>query len=283
MIPILQSLKQCLMVTVAVTLLALMPLTTWAHSGGGGGGGGGGGSDSSGGGSIFGGSGGGGPVDTPWSPSQLTKIFSGLTPTQRSSLIQSFSGSTVTKRQLLDVRQIFNVRNSNSANRDAAILDGMVRTLEVLDKAGQLSQDALAFVPGIGFTTSTLLGGARSGANAYRDGKNTKEVLVKTLSGGIAAAIMSKLSKADQALRNVRRASSLAVSAMSKSIKARARALIAKAAAKFLAKKARDVAIEKALGENVEAALNAVVEAKAARNRVSIPAYSPSFGYGMLK
>ncbi len=270
-----QGCKYCLLVLAAVTIFALSPIPAWSH-GGGGGGGGGGGSGGSGDGGLFGGGGGKNPVSDPWTPAELNQIFSGLTPSQRSDLVRDFSGSTVTKRDLMEVRQVFNVQNSDRAGSRADMINAMVKTLEVLDRAGQLSQDGLAFVPGVGMVTSTLLGGARSGADAYKSGASTKDIAVKTLSGGVASAIMSKFSQADKALRNVRRASGLAVSAMNRSIKNRARAMIAKAAALFAGKKARDMAAEK----GIAAGLNAIANKKACRNRVSVPSYSRS-GYGM--
>lgn len=277
--------NKTLAVVMVAALLLLSPGLAWSYGGGGGSGGDGGGGGGGPLGEFMGGGSGGGPVQDPWTPSELNQIFGGLTPNQRSDLVKSFSGSTVDKRSLLEVRQVFNRQNMRSAQNEAKVLDAMVTVLEVLDKSGQLAQDGLSFVPGVGWVTSATLGAARSGADAYKSGASGKEIAIKALSGGAAAGIMGKFSGADQALRNVRRASGLAVGAMNKTVRSRARTLMAKAATRFLAKKQRDRMVEGGIKSVTEEGLRAAVNTRTMPNRASIPSYSPRGGFtqGMLK
>jgi hypothetical protein len=262
---------------VLAALVCVLPVAAWGYGGGGGGGGGAGGG---GGGSpmsdMMSGGGSSAPVSDPWTQEELSAILGVSVSTSPTTAgVATFSGPTISQREMMEIQQQFNEQMMSDANRDAAIVNTMVKVLEVLDRTGQIAQTGLSWIPGAGMVSSTLLGAARSGADAYRDGKEAREVAVKTLSGGITSAIMSKFSKADEALRNVRRAAGLATSAASTAIKSKAKALIAKAVSIFGAKKVRDSYAEGALGEATEATLNAAADAMSVSNKASVPSYSP--------
>lgn len=229
--------------------------------------------------SAYGGGGGdvGGPpkdlkID-PWKPSELVSIFGTLNPSQQDTLITAFTGSTIEKRDLLTIRQVFLEQNSNAANNEAAMLDACVKTLEVLDKLGEYSQEGLSFVPGVGWVTAAALGAARGGANAYRDGKTPSDIVKGIVIGGGASGLVGKFSpmNADKAFTTARAGINLARNAITKKVRERATVVAVKAVARYGAKKGVDYGAEKAIGKAMEQAANIL----SAENRASVPDYSP--------
>nr|WP_321260687.1 hypothetical protein [uncultured Pseudodesulfovibrio sp.] len=229
--------------------------------------------------SAYGGGGGdvGGPpkdlkID-PWKPSELVDIFGNLNPSQQDTLITAFTGSTITKRDLLTIRQVFLEQNSNAANNEAAMLDACVKTLEILDKLGEYSQEGLSFVPGVGWVTAAALGAARGGANAYRDGKAPGDIVKGIVIGGGASGLVGKFSpmNADKAFSTARAGINLARNAITKKVRKRATVVAVKAIARYGAKKGVDYGAEKGIGKAMEQAANIL----GAENRASVPDYSP--------
>lgn len=229
--------------------------------------------------SAYGGGGGdvGGPpkdlkID-PWKPSELVDIFGNLNPSQQDTLITAFTGSTITKRDLLTIRQVFLEQNSNAANNEAAMLDACVKTLEILDKLGEYSQEGLSFVPGVGWVTAAALGAARGGANAYRDGKAPGDIVKGIVIGGGASGLVGKFSpmNADKAFSTARAGINLARNAITKKVRKRATVVAVKAIARYGAKKGVDYGAEKGIGKAMEQAVNIL----GAENRASVPDYSP--------
>lgn len=243
--------------------LLLAPASVLAYGGGGGGGGGDVGGNSR-------------NID-PWSSNELATIFSSVTPEQKSNLVDAFTGTTITKRDLLTVRQVFLEKNSSDANRDADILDAMVKTLEILDKTGEYTQEVLSFVPGVGWVTAASLGAARGGANAYRDGKSAGEITRAVFINGSASALVGKFSpmNSDTAFNTARAGVNIARNTLSTEVRKRAMKVAAKALGRFGGKKAAEYGAEKGVGAMMEAAADAV----SAKNHASVPSYTPTPGF----
>lgn len=275
------NLKQfgCIFALMFILTLAISPLPVFAHGGGGGGGGGeGGGGGGGSGGGLPGLGGGNNPVANPWTPSQLSNIFSSLTPSQKANLVSVYSGSTVSKRQLLNSWSIMHERNRRDVHFTASVIEKMENTLEVLDKAGQHSQTALSFVPGVGFVTSTGLDVMRSGADAYKDGKSAKDIAVKAVSTGITAGLMNKFSAASTTLSRLTKSGSSKISAAAKKTYSKLGSLLSR-----LTGYAKDKAVGDATQAAVEKGLDAVVSTKSMPNTFSPPTYTPTSSYGMHK
>jgi len=228
------SLSNPLIACMLAISLLLTPSIVWAYGGGGG-------SDSGGGGGTIGSSGSMGGVKSidPWSPAELGSIFHSLTPEQKDTMVETFQGSTINKRDLLTIRQVFLEQNSAAANRDAEVMDALVKTLEVLDLAGQYAEAGLSWVPGVGWVTSGALAGARAGANAYAEGKDASEIAGAALTSGAAAALVGRFSpgNADSAFNNARAGFNIARNATNKYVQKRAAQIAAKRGAQYLGTK----------------------------------------------
>ncbi|MBN2720161.1 MAG: hypothetical protein JXR72_03560, partial [Proteobacteria bacterium] len=142
-----------------------------------------GGGDGDGGGGEGSGDGSGGPQQIKkLSEEEIEKIFLGMNAKDKKALVEAFAGSDVTKETLIAIRNAIResmegrqeVREGEmaSAHTEASIMNGLTLIVEGADKAGQVSQFVLHFVPGVGWVTSGALDAARGGADAYRDGKD---------------------------------------------------------------------------------------------------------------
>lgn len=213
----------------------------------------------------------------PWKPSELAGIFGSLKPAEQDTLITAFTGSTINKRDLLSVRQVFLERESDKLNRDADMLDAMVKALEVLDKTGQYAQDGLSFVPGVGWVTAAALGAARGGANAYRDGKSGATIAKEIVIGGGASGLVGKFSplNADKAFSTARAGINVARNAISQQIKNKALKIAAKNAAVFTGKKGIEFMGEKAIA----AGMQKIADRAGAKNFAQVPSYTPTPGF----
>lgn len=120
---------------------------------------------------------------------------------------------------------------------ESAIDRGLCATVEGIDELGQKVQFVLAFVPGVGWVTSIGLGAARGGANSYRDGKGTEEIVTNTLAAGAASGIIKKLSPlgADKALKTATGAWSTLVRATKESTARRALGVFEENGIKYVA------------------------------------------------
>ena len=235
--------------------------------------------------SAYGGGGGdiGGPSKPDaieaWTPSELADIFHNVSPDQADTLITAFTGSTINKRDLLTIRQVFLENNSNAANREAAILDACVKTLEVMDKVGEYTQEGLSFVPGVGWVTAAALGAARGGANAYRDGLDGKAIVKGIVIGGGASGLVGKFSpvNADTAFTTAKAGINIARNAVSKQVRDKALKIAAKAMGRYGLKKGAEYGTEKGLSKTMESLADYMSAPNMAQqpNYVPDPAYDP--------
>lgn len=226
--------------------LLLTPALASAYGGGGGGGG------------DVGGGVGGGTTTTniePWTQAELQAIFSTTSAQQRSTLVQAFAGSTISRRDLLNIRQVFLNQNADAANNEAAMLNACVKTLEILDAMGELTQDGLAFVPGVGWVTSAALSGARAGAEGYRDGLSTGDIVKGVVISTTSSALVSKFSPldADRAFQTARAGINVARNALTEQIKSRALGIVQRNITRYGIKKYVEGEAETALGQGMEA------------------------------
>ncbi|MFH1913324.1 MAG: hypothetical protein ABIK45_03510 [Pseudomonadota bacterium] len=260
----------------ALWLLLTPSLALTSGCGGGGGGGGGGGVDGAV--DLFGGSR--ATNIQPWTADELNVIFEHTSPSQQPSLVAAFTGSTIAKRDLLTIRQVFLEANAVDARHDAALLDSCVKTLEVLDKLGEITQEGLSFVPGVGWVTAASLGAARGGANAYRDGLDHAEIAKGVVFGGTASALVGKFSpaNADAAFNTAKAGVNLARNAVSQEVKTRALGLAARAAKRYGLKKGAEYGAEKGIGMAMETLADYV----GAPNMAQQPNYTQTLNYDPL-
>lgn len=245
--------------------LLLTPALAWAYGGGGGGGGG----------DV------GGAADNiePWTPAELSSIFQSTSPSQQNTLVEAFTGSTISKRDLLTIRQVFLEKNSAAANNEAAMLDACVKTLEILDKMGELSQTGLSFVPGVGWVTSASLSAVRGGANAYRDGLGTKGIVKGVVISATSSVMMSHFSplNADKAFNTAKAGINIARNTVNSQVRTRALAIATKAMARYGLTKQVEGEIEGQLGKSMEALADYMGAPNVAQQPsfVQDPAYDP--------
>ena len=224
--------------------------------------------------------GGGGEIETsttvtPLSDEQVREIFSSLDAETRESLSNAYSGTDKTARELMAIRQAVLEGDMTSANTAASVMHALTVTAECLDKAGQWSQFALSFVPGVGWVTSGTLDVARAGANAYRDGKNAREILTDATIAGVASVTVNRFSPldADKTFNSARAAFNIARTG-SKKAQTTALKLATKNAVKYGGKKGS----EYFAGAALSSALNNAT--KQAPNQVAPPTYiNSSLGY----
>jgi hypothetical protein len=255
--------KIMMSLTLISFLLLSVNTTVFAYGGGGGG-------DAGGGGEIATST-----TITPLTDEQIKKIFSLLDAKSRETLSKAFSGTGKTARELMAIRQAILEGEMASANAAASVMNALTVTVECLDKAGQWSQFALSFVPGVGWVTTGTLDAARAGANAYRDGKDIKEILTDATIAGVTSVTINKLSPldADKTFNSARAAFNIARTG-SKKAQTTAIKLAAKNVIKFGGKKGS----EYYAGAALSSALNSAT--KQAPNRVAPPAYiNSSLGY----
>ena len=205
---------------------------------------------------------------TPLSDEQVKEIFSLLDAKSRDTLSKAFSGTDKTARELVAIRQAILEGDMAGANTAASLMHALTVTAECLDQAGQWSQFALSFVPGVGWVTSGALDVARAGANAYRDGKNAKEILTDATIAGVTSVTINRLSPldADKTFNSARAAFNIARTGSQKAQKT-----AMKLAAKNLVKYGGKKSSEYLAGAGLSSALNNA--AKQAPNRVSPPTY----------
>lgn len=249
--------------------LIMVPTTVWANEGGGGGGGGGGSSaiDQTSGGTM-----GGSQSIAAWGQSELENIFKDVDPKRKGALIDAYRGTTITRRQLLLIRQSVFQESAREADRNTAILDTLMKTLQVLDTAGQYSQLGLSFVPGVGWVTSTSLGAARAAADGYRDGKTGSEIAADVLIDGAASAIVgAKFSSlnANGALSMAKRSIKLTRTSVVKGTPQKAAKIAVKALGRYGTIKAAEIKATDALKSVVTDAAQAV----GAKNMAVAPSY----------
>ena len=168
--------------------------------------------------------GGGGDTETPeqkmakglksWTPDDLSKLFHGLQPDDEKEMTEMFTGAKVNKATLLKFRQEFLERDMRVAGNQASALNAIVIVLEVTDYVGNKSQQALGFVPGVGWVTSAGLGAARSAADAYKGGGDAKEIAKQFFTGGVTNGLIGKFSNADKAYNSAKAGYKLATTAM---------------------------------------------------------------------
>ena len=259
--------KKIMMSLALISLLLLSVNTTVFAYGGGGGGGG----DAGGGGEIATST-----TVTPLTDEQIRKIFSLLDAKSRETLSNVFSGTDKTARELMAIRQAILEREMASANAEASVMHALTVTVECLDKAGQWSQFALSFVPGVGWVTTASLDAARAGADAYRDGKDMKEILTDATIAGVTSVTINKLSPldADKTFNSAKAAFNIATTTGSKQAQTTALKLLAKNLIKFEAKKGAEYHAGSALSSALHSAT------KQAPNQVAPPTYiNSSLGY----
>jgi hypothetical protein len=212
---------------------------------------------------------------TPLTDEQISKIFSLLDAKSRETLSKAFSGTDKTARELMTIRQAILEREMASANTAASVMHGLTVTVECLDKAGQWSQFALSFVPGVGWATTGALDAARAGADAYRDGKDMKEILTDATIAGVTSVTINKLSPldADKTFNSAKAAFNIARTG-SKSAQKKAIELTAKNLVKYGGKKGSEYYAGAALSSALHGAT------KQAPNQVAPPTYiNSSLGY----
>lgn len=251
----------------AACLLAV-PTSVWSSGGGGGGSGSGGGSSGS---SVESSSGGSSGSMKSWSRPELELIFKDVSPERKGQMIEAFRGTTITRRQLLEVRQAVFEQSARDAERTAAILGNLMTCLEVMDKAGQVSQAGLSFVPGVGWATSAGLGAARGAADSYRDGKSGSDIAADALMGGAASGIVGKFSplNADKAFNTARVGMKMARTSASKKVQDKAAEVAARAVARYSGAKVAEAKAEEALG----AAMNEAAQVMGVKNEAPAPEY----------
>jgi hypothetical protein len=213
---------------------------------------------------------------TPLTDEQISKIFSLLDAKSRETLSKAFSGTDKTARELMTIRQAILEGEMASANAAASVMHGLTVTVECLDKAGQWSQFALSFVPGVGWVTSASLDAARAGANAYRDGKDIKEILTDATIAGVTSVTINKLSPldADKTFNSAKAAFNIARTTGSKTAQQTAIKLGVKNLVKYGGKKGSEYYAGAALSSALDNAT------KQAPNRVAPPTYiNSSLGY----
>jgi hypothetical protein len=205
---------------------------------------------------------------TPLTDEQIRKIFSLLDAKSRETLSNVFSGTDKTARELMAIRQAILEREMASANTAASVMHGLTVTVECLDKAGQWSQFALSFVPGVGWVTTGALDAARAGADAYRDGKDIKEILTDATIAGVTSVTINKLSPldADKTFNSAKAAFNIARTG-SKSAQKKAIELTAKNLVKYGGKKGSEYYAGAALSSALHGAT------KQAPNQVTPPTY----------
>ena len=229
---------------------------------------------------AYGGGGGGGEIATtttiaPLTDEQVKKIFSLLDAKSREALSNAFSGTDKTARELMAIRQAILEGDMARANTAASVMNALTVTVECLDQAGQWSQFALSFVPGVGWVTSGTLDAARAGANAYRDGKSAGEILTDATIAGVTSVAVNKLSPlgADKTFNSAKAAFNIAVTGSKKAQKT-----AIKLAAKNLIKYGVKKESEALAGAALSSALNSAT--KQTPNRVTPPTYiNSSLGY----
>ena len=200
------------------------------------------------------------PIE-PLSRDQLEAIFSKLGDKElANTLVNSLVGKSINKRQLLAIRQSIFEAEQHAANRNAAIWEGLVVTVETLDTVGSYTQTVLAFVPGVGLVTSTALGAARASADAYKDGKSGMDIVKSGAFNAVANVTISKLSplKADQLFNKASRAGKLALSGSTAMVQKGGIKIFATSGSKYVAGKYA----EKVASDTMEATLNAVANNK---------------------
>ncbi|WP_166671399.1 hypothetical protein [Pseudodesulfovibrio indicus] len=235
---------------------------------------------------AYGGGGGGGgafesdtskPQMDPWTRAEVAEIFKDLSPAEHNTMVEAFSGSTISKRDLLTVRQVFLEQYSNEAQSEAEMLDACVKTLEILDKMGEISQEGLSFVPGVGWVTSVTLGAARGGANAYRDGLSGADIAKGIVIGGGASALAGQMSAIDanKAFNTAKAGINLARNAVSQQVKTRAVGVVTRAMGRYGIGKAMDYGTEKGLSKAMEKLADYV----SAPNMAQQPSFTPDPAY----
>ena len=257
--------KIMMSLTLISFLLLSVNTTVFAYGGGGGGGG-----DAGGGGETATST-----TVTPLTDEQIRKIFSLLDAKSRETLSNVFSGTDKTARELMAIRQAILEGDMAGANAAASLMNALTVTAECLDQAGQWSQFALSFVPGVGWVTSGTLDAARAGANAYRDGKNAREILTDATIAGVTSVTINRLSPldADKTFNSARAAFNIARTGSQKAQKT-----AMKLATKNLIKYGGKKGSEYLAGAGLSSALNNAN--KQAPNRVSPPTYiNSSLGY----
>ena len=155
--------------------------------------------------------------------------------------------------------------------------DACVKTLEILDKMGEISQTGLSFVPGVGWVTSATLSAARGGANAYRDGLGTKGIVKGVVISATSSAIVGKFSplNADKAFNTARAGINVARNTVSTQVRNKALTVAAKAMARFGLKKKLEGEVEGQLGKTMEA----LADYASAPNVAQQPSYVPDPAY----
>lgn len=258
------------MVVAACVLVVCLLGSGIALASGSGGGSSSGSSSGSGGSGAYESSGGSGSMKS-WSRQDLELIFKDVQPERRSEMVQAFRGTTITRRQLLQIRQSIFEQSARDAERSAAILGNLLTCLEVMDKAGQISQTGLSFVPGVGWVTSASLGAARGAADSYRDGKSGAEIATNALTGGAAAGLVGKFSplNADKAFNTARVGVNIARTTASKEVQKKAAKVAAKAVSRYAGAKVAEMETGEALG----AAMNEAAQVMGVQNRAPEPDY----------
>ena len=128
---------------------------------------------------------------------EISEIFSSVDAQTRQNMIDTFAGTSLTPRQMMSIRQQILEQNMRSAHTEASIINVLTMTVEGLDWAGEKTQLVLSFVPGVGWVTAGALDAARGGANAYRDGKSTSEIIKAATIAGVSSVTINKLSPLD--------------------------------------------------------------------------------------
>ncbi len=202
------------------------------------------------------------------SDKEVKKIFALIGGKSGNNLSNIFSGTDLTKRELMAIRQSILEGDSTAANTEATIISGLTFTVECLDKAGQISQIGLSFVPGVGWVTAGLLDTARGGADAYRDGKSASEILSEAAIAGVSSVTINKLSPlgADKTFNNAKSAWNIATKGSGKNT-VKAIKIFSTNIVKYGLKKEGESRAGNALKDTLN---NAVKQSK---NKVSRPTY----------
>jgi hypothetical protein len=107
------------------------------------------------------------------SQEELENLYSILPPKQRNELV--WTGDMTVKELQMQILMLSGVAAMDAAY--AAAMWTMLTDLVVMvDYAGQGAQFTLAFVPGVGWVTQAILGGARAGAEANKVGSSDKDI-----------------------------------------------------------------------------------------------------------
>ncbi|WP_319541590.1 hypothetical protein [uncultured Pseudodesulfovibrio sp.] len=95
-----------------------------------------------------------------------------------------------TENRIRSAVQDMNQMDFNNQMSWGNINQDIENTLGYVDSAGQWSQFALGFVPGVGWGIGTALDVARAGADGYRDGKSLGDTMFNmTVEGGTGLAL----------------------------------------------------------------------------------------------